>query len=94
MMRDGEIEQVGTAEQILNGPKNNYVASFIADVDRSRVLTAANIMVSPAAVAGPGTGPQGAHKLLSDGQLSWLVCAQSASPSNRRGTVCVPMLVE
>ncbi len=73
MMRDGEIEQIGTAEQILNEPKNNYVASFIADVDRSRVLTAANIMVSPAAVAGPSTGPQAAYKLMSDGQLNWLV---------------------
>lgn len=73
MMRDGRVEQIGTAEQILNEPRNNYVASFIQDVDRSRVLTAANIMVSPAAVAGPGTGPQAAHKIMSDGQLSWLV---------------------
>ncbi len=73
MMRDGRIEQIGTAEQILNEPTNNYVASFIQDVDRSRVLTAANIMVTPAAVAGPGTGPQAAHKIMSDGQLNWLV---------------------
>ncbi len=73
MMRDGRVEQIGTAEQILNEPTNNYVASFIQDVDRSRVLTAANIMVTPAEVVGPGTGPQAAHKIMSEGQLQWLV---------------------
>ncbi len=44
MMRDGRIEQIGTAEQILNDPANNYVAEFVQDVDRTRVLTAANVM--------------------------------------------------
>ncbi|PID53290.1 MAG: glycine betaine ABC transporter ATP-binding protein, partial [Micrococcales bacterium] len=29
MMRDGRIEQIGTAEEILNDPANNYVAQFV-----------------------------------------------------------------
>ncbi|MGW7001681.1 quaternary amine ABC transporter ATP-binding protein [Streptomyces sp. NPDC054933] len=45
VMRDGRIVQLGTAEQILVEPANDYVASFIQDVDRSRVLTAASAMV-------------------------------------------------
>ncbi|WP_151525498.1 quaternary amine ABC transporter ATP-binding protein [Serinicoccus kebangsaanensis] len=44
MMRDGRIEQVGTAQEILNAPVNRYVADFVQDVDRSRVLTASDIM--------------------------------------------------
>lgn len=44
VMRDGRIVQNGTAEDILLRPANDYVASFIADVDRSRVLTAAAVM--------------------------------------------------
>ncbi|WP_329032386.1 glycine betaine/L-proline ABC transporter ATP-binding protein [Streptomyces sp. NBC_01725] len=44
VMRDGEIVQLGTAEDILVTPANEYVASFTQDVDRSRVLTAGAIM--------------------------------------------------
>ncbi len=44
VMRDGRIVQIGTAEDILVRPANDYVASFTQDVDRSRVLTAASVM--------------------------------------------------
>jgi glycine betaine/proline transport system ATP-binding protein len=44
VMRDGRIVQTGTAEDILVRPANDYVASFIQDVDRSRVLTASAVM--------------------------------------------------
>ncbi|MFI5755807.1 glycine betaine/L-proline ABC transporter ATP-binding protein [Streptomyces sp. NPDC051569] len=47
VMRDGEIVQLGTAEDILVTPANDYVASFTQDVDRSRVLTAGAIMADP-----------------------------------------------
>ncbi|MER5632414.1 quaternary amine ABC transporter ATP-binding protein [Streptomyces nitrosporeus] len=47
VMRDGRIVQQGTAEDILVRPANDYVASFIQDVDRSRVLTAGAIMEEP-----------------------------------------------
>ncbi len=73
MMRDGRIEQIGTAQQILNDPVNNYVARFVQDVDRSRVLTAADVMESPAAVLGADSGPLAAQKLMREGQMRWLV---------------------
>ncbi|NUO56544.1 MAG: glycine betaine/L-proline ABC transporter ATP-binding protein [Hamadaea sp.] len=44
VMRDGRIVQTGSAEDILLRPANDYVASFIQDVDRSRVLTAGALM--------------------------------------------------
>jgi glycine betaine/proline transport system ATP-binding protein len=44
VMRDGRIVQLGTAQDILMRPANDYVASFIQDVDRSRVLTAGAVM--------------------------------------------------
>ncbi|KIF73665.1 glycine/betaine ABC transporter ATP-binding protein [Streptomyces sp. 150FB] len=52
VMRDGEIVQMGTAEDILVTPANDYVASFTRDVDRSRVLTAGAIMAEPDAAFG------------------------------------------
>src|SRR5699024_12335856 len=44
VMRDGRIVQVGTPEEILTDPANDYVAQFVQDVDRARVLTAASVM--------------------------------------------------
>jgi glycine betaine/proline transport system ATP-binding protein len=49
VMRDGRIVQIGTAQDILVDPASDYVASFVQDVDRSRVLTAASIMQKPPA---------------------------------------------
>ncbi|MER7345252.1 glycine betaine/L-proline ABC transporter ATP-binding protein [Streptomyces aurantiacus] len=47
VMRDGRIVQIGTSEDILVTPANDYVAAFTQDVDRSRVLTAGAIMADP-----------------------------------------------
>lgn len=55
VMRDGEIVQIGTAEDILVTPANDYVAAFTQDVDRSRVLTAGAIMAEPETVFGTKT---------------------------------------
>ncbi|MFF2524352.1 quaternary amine ABC transporter ATP-binding protein [Streptomyces liangshanensis] len=55
VMRDGGIVQVGTAEDILVSPADDYVASFTQDVDRSRVLTASALMAAPGTVLGTRT---------------------------------------
>lgn len=44
IMKDGEIVQVGTAQQIVAKPVNDYVRDFTQDVPRSKVLTAGAIM--------------------------------------------------
>lgn len=72
MMRDGRIEQIGTAEQILDDPTNNYVAQFVQDVDRAKVLTAGAVMERPAVIIGVDQGPQQAHKLIREHQLDAL----------------------
>lgn len=48
VMKDGRIVQIGTPEQIMSEPADEYVASFTADVDRGRVLTAKAVMVPEA----------------------------------------------
>lgn len=45
VMKDGRIAQIGTPEDILARPADDYVASFTADVDRGRVLTAESVMI-------------------------------------------------
>jgi glycine betaine/proline transport system ATP-binding protein len=51
IMRDGRVVQLGTAQEILNTPADDYVSEFISDVDRSRVLTADAIMREPLVTA-------------------------------------------
>ena len=70
VMRDGEIVQIGTSEEILSDPANDYVAQFVADVDRTRVLTAASLMNRPAAVVPLSAGPRGASRTMRDAQVS------------------------
>jgi glycine betaine/proline transport system ATP-binding protein len=44
LMKDGNIVQIGSPEEILMNPSNEYVERFIEDVDFSKVLTAGHIM--------------------------------------------------
>ncbi|WP_235032778.1 quaternary amine ABC transporter ATP-binding protein [Enterococcus sp. CSURQ0835] len=45
LMKDGQIIQIGTGEEFLTNPANQYVRDFVEDIDRSKVLTAQNIMM-------------------------------------------------
>ncbi len=47
IMRNGEVIQVGTGEEILDNPKNYYIQRFVQDVDRARVYTAEEVMEAP-----------------------------------------------
>lgn len=44
IMKDGVIVQVGTPEEILSHPADDYVREFVQGVNRSKVLTASSIM--------------------------------------------------
>ncbi|HEY0215847.1 MAG TPA: glycine betaine/L-proline ABC transporter ATP-binding protein [Cellulomonas sp.] len=70
VMRDGRIVQVGTSEQILSDPADDYVAQFVADVDRTRVLTASSVMRRPAAVVSMAGGPRLALRTMRDAQVA------------------------
>jgi glycine betaine/proline transport system ATP-binding protein len=48
IMRDGAIVQLGTPEEIVGAPADEYVANFVRDVPRSHVLTLRWIMREPA----------------------------------------------
>ncbi len=47
IMKDGEVVQVGTGQEILMNPANDYVERFVEDIDRTKVVTAGNIMNHP-----------------------------------------------
>jgi glycine betaine/proline transport system ATP-binding protein len=48
IMRDGGIVQLGTPEEIVGAPADDYVENFVRDVPRSHVLTLRWVMRDPA----------------------------------------------
>ncbi|MFD8369407.1 glycine betaine/L-proline ABC transporter ATP-binding protein [Streptomyces sp. NPDC059688] len=56
LMRDGRVVQLGTPEEIVGSPADDYVREFVRDVPREQVLTVRTAM-RPASGADPGTGP-------------------------------------
>jgi glycine betaine/proline transport system ATP-binding protein len=44
IMRDGRFVQVGTPEEVVGSPADEYVANFVRDIPRSHVLTLRWIM--------------------------------------------------
>ena len=84
MMRDGRIVQIGTPEEILTDPANDYVAQCVQDVDRTRVLTASSVMEPPAASVPITVGPRGALKALRDAQTSTLLYSGVRDPVGLR----------
>jgi glycine betaine/proline transport system ATP-binding protein len=69
VMRAGRIVQIGTAEEILQDPANDYVAQFVQDVDRTRVLTAAAVMEPPRTVVIDTEGPRAILRQMREEQV-------------------------
>jgi glycine betaine/proline transport system ATP-binding protein len=44
IMKDGEVSQVGTPEEIVANPKDQYVKDFCEDVPKYKVLSAGKVM--------------------------------------------------
>ena len=65
LMKDGSIVQIGTPEEILMNPSNDYVERFVEDVDLSKVLTAAHVMKRAEAVS-VEKGPRVALQMMRD----------------------------
>ena len=69
IMKDGVIEQIGTAEEILANPASDYIEAFTEKVDRKTVITAETLMFrKPTIVRFGKDGPKGAiRKMRSTG---------------------------
>lgn len=98
LMKDGAIVQIGTPEEILTHPADEYVARFVEDVDITKVMTAESVMKHSEAVAYLRTdGPRAAlrkmrkHNIANlfvvdhTHQLVGIVSADSAAVLAQRG---------
>jgi glycine betaine/proline transport system ATP-binding protein len=96
MMKDGSIVQIGTPEEVMTNPANEYVERFVEDVDLSKVLTASSVMRRPETIT-PDRGPRVALQLMRESGISNLfvvdrgkrligvITAEDASAAVREG---------
>ncbi len=73
ILRDGEVVQQGTGQQIVLKPANDYIESFVRDVNRGRVIRCRTLMQPGARVDGPDVDPsqvieEAARQLSSNGK--------------------------
>lgn len=73
IMRDGEVVQIGTPDEVVGAPADDYVRDFVSEVPKSHVLTLKWVMRQPAdgdALDGPELPPttivQSAARLVLD----------------------------
>lgn len=69
-IRDGSLVQVGTAEDIVGNPADDYVAKFARGVDLSKLLTLKDIMKRPQPVVQLKDGPNVALQVMKEHGLS------------------------
>lgn len=77
LMKDGAVVQIGTPEEVLTNPANAYVERFVEDVDLSKVLTAAHVMIRAETIA-LDRGPRVALQLMRDRGISNLYVVDKA----------------
>ncbi len=64
IMRDGEIVQEGSPEEIVTLPADEYVSEFVQDVPRAKVIQVGSVMQDPKSVVGDWQGPRVALHLM------------------------------
>jgi len=70
IMKDGEIIQTATPEEMATNPATEYVKEFIDSADKSQVFTAENIMVKPGCIIHSFDGPISALKQMKNQGVS------------------------
>ncbi len=64
IMRDGEIIQRGSPEEIVTLPADDYVSEFVQDVSKAKVIQARAIMQDTDAVVHEWQGPRAALHIM------------------------------
>lgn len=70
LMKDGIIVQIGTPEEIMTNPANEYVEKFVEDVDRSKVFSAQQVMIKPETIEAERHGPRVALQRMKKAGIS------------------------
>lgn len=68
IMKDGQIVQIGSAQEIVTAPADDYVAAFVADIDRGRVFTVDDVSSQPLTVPLRDTSVRQALRIMEESE--------------------------
>ncbi len=74
---DGRIRQIGTPEEILSEPADEYVTAFVKHVDRTKVLTASSVMHRYPLITIPREGCRAALRTMEKAETSSILVVDS-----------------
>ncbi|MGB8000944.1 MAG: glycine betaine/L-proline ABC transporter ATP-binding protein [Anaerobacillus sp.] len=92
IMKDGQIVQVGTAEEVLENPANSYVSNFVKDVDRSKILEAHHVMKKPEVLTTFKDGPRVAVRKMEEAGASSIFVVDKED--NFKGLLTIDQAIE
>ena len=72
-MKDGEVVQIGTPEEIMMSPANEFVEKFVADVNLGKVITAESILKRPETLL-IDRGPRSTSNYEERGRFNCVCC--------------------
>ncbi len=70
IMKDGEVIQVDTPEEMSANPKDEYVTQFIDSADKTQVISAINVMSTPDSIVRLKDTPAYAMKVMRSNKVS------------------------
>ena len=88
IMKDGKFVQIGTPEEVVAHPADDYVADFTKDVPRAHVLTARAIM-APVNGDAPADGPAVSAETVRPGADPDGGRGRPDDPRSMEGDVCI-----
>jgi glycine betaine/proline transport system ATP-binding protein len=106
LMKDGAIVQIGTPEEIMTNPSDEYVEKFVEGVDRSKVFTAAHVMIKPETIKIENHGPRVAIQQMkhtgnsslyvtkNNHELCGIVTAEAAAQAVKNGITDLETIID
>lgn len=70
IMKDGELIQVDTPEEMSSSPANDYVKQFIDSADKTQVISVKNVMTAPNSIVRLKDNPSYAIKVMRSNKVS------------------------
>ncbi len=106
VMKDGEIVQIGTPQEIVLRPANNYVSEFVKDVPRGQIIPVKDIMEQPTVLVGSEENLEAAIKQMkkeeitvafvidADSRLKGIVTMEQAEESAKKGVTQIKEIIQ
>jgi glycine betaine/proline transport system ATP-binding protein len=106
IMKDGEIVQIGTPQEIVSQPADDYVSEFVKDVPRGQVIPVESIMEQPPVLVGSEENLEAAIKQMrkkgvaaafvidGNGRLKGITTIEQAEESAKEGVTQIGEILQ